>query len=37
LSALLERLREVFPELSISLSSVYLSHATAARQLQGDA
>jgi uncharacterized circularly permuted ATP-grasp superfamily protein/uncharacterized alpha-E superfamily protein len=37
LAALLDRLGEIFPELSISLSSVYLSHATAARQLQGGA
>jgi uncharacterized alpha-E superfamily protein len=35
LLSLLERLGEIFPELSTSLSSVYLSHATAARQLQG--
>jgi uncharacterized alpha-E superfamily protein len=37
LAALLDRLGEVFPELSVSLSGVYLSHATAARQLQGGA
>jgi len=35
LLALLDRLAAIFPELSSSLSSVYLSHATAARQLQG--
>jgi uncharacterized alpha-E superfamily protein len=35
LRILLERLSEIFPELSTSLSSVYLSHATASRQLAG--
>jgi uncharacterized circularly permuted ATP-grasp superfamily protein/uncharacterized alpha-E superfamily protein len=35
LLVLLERLEQIFPELSSSLSSVYLSHATTARQLQG--
>jgi len=36
LVALLARLGAIFPELSSSLSSVYLSHATDTRQLQGE-